>query len=152
MRLRRVHVLVVTVIGVGFTAWTGATRQTRTVDDAALKNAAKNSGEWLTVGRDYAEQRYSPLTQINAPMSATWRLAWSFEDRHRAAVPRKRRRSSGQRRALRHHQLEHRLCRRCADRQGAMAVRSKVDRTIAATGTSRLCCGVISRGIALYRG
>ena len=35
------------------------------VDDARLRDAAQESGNWLSYGRDYGQQRYSPVTQIN---------------------------------------------------------------------------------------
>ncbi|MBS0601930.1 MAG: PQQ-binding-like beta-propeller repeat protein [Proteobacteria bacterium] len=35
------------------------------VDDARLRDAAQESGNWLSYGRDYGQQRFSPLTQIN---------------------------------------------------------------------------------------
>ena len=37
--------------------------QTKTpqVDDAALRSAASAPDQWLTIGRDYAETRFSPL-------------------------------------------------------------------------------------------
>lgn len=35
------------------------------VDDARLRDAAQESGNWLSYGRDYGQQRYSPLKQIN---------------------------------------------------------------------------------------
>lgn len=35
------------------------------VDDARLKNADTDRANWLTHGRDYAQQRFSPLTQID---------------------------------------------------------------------------------------
>lgn len=36
------------------------------VDDARLASAASNRGDWLTYGRDYGQQRFSPLDQVNA--------------------------------------------------------------------------------------
>lgn len=36
------------------------------VDDERLKSAASNRGDWLTYGRDYGQQRFSPLDQVNA--------------------------------------------------------------------------------------
>ena len=36
------------------------------IDDARLLNAASDRSSWLTYGHDYASQRYSALTQINA--------------------------------------------------------------------------------------
>ena len=39
--------------------------QAAVVDDARLI-AAPSSEQWLTIGRDYAETRFSPLTEINS--------------------------------------------------------------------------------------
>lgn len=36
------------------------------VDDSRLRTAAGNRSDWLMYGRDYAQQRFSPLDQINA--------------------------------------------------------------------------------------
>jgi glucose dehydrogenase len=35
------------------------------IDDARLRAAADNRSDWLTYGRDYGQQRFSPLDQIN---------------------------------------------------------------------------------------
>ena len=35
------------------------------IDDARINNAESEPGNWLAYGRDYEEQRFSPLTQIN---------------------------------------------------------------------------------------
>src|SRR4051812_10425640 len=44
--------------------------------DARLTNAGAEAGSWLTNGRTYSEQRYSPLTQINAGNVGRLGLAW----------------------------------------------------------------------------
>ena len=45
----------------------------RLIDDAALKNAAKNGEEWTTYGFTQGETRYSPLNQINTSnVSEAW--------------------------------------------------------------------------------
>jgi glucose dehydrogenase len=36
------------------------------VDDQRLTTAGENRGEWLLYGRDYGQQRFSPLDQVNA--------------------------------------------------------------------------------------
>jgi quinohemoprotein ethanol dehydrogenase len=54
-------------------------QQARRVDDLALKNAGKSSGEWLTYGLTQAETRYSPLDQINAANVKRLALAWSYD-------------------------------------------------------------------------
>jgi PQQ-dependent dehydrogenase (methanol/ethanol family) len=60
--------------------------------DAARIEAAENNAEWLTVGRTYSEQRYSPLAQINRDNVGTLGLAWYYEfdastDRGMEATP-----------------------------------------------------------------
>jgi glucose dehydrogenase len=35
------------------------------IDDQRLRSAAENRGDWLLYGRDYGQQRFSPLDQIN---------------------------------------------------------------------------------------
>ncbi len=39
-------------------------------------NASGNAGQWLSHGRDYSEQRYSPLTQVTADNIDQLSLAW----------------------------------------------------------------------------
>jgi quinohemoprotein ethanol dehydrogenase len=46
------------------------------VDGKALLAAADNRSEWLTHGRTYDEQRFSPLEQINTGNVKTLGLAW----------------------------------------------------------------------------
>ena len=49
------------------------------VDDAALAKPDARNQDWLSYGRDYYEQRFSPLDQINDANAAKLGLAWSFE-------------------------------------------------------------------------
>lgn len=44
-----------------------------------LLSAGSNNSEWLTHGRTYAEDRFSPLDQINQDSVAELGVAWSFE-------------------------------------------------------------------------
>ncbi len=46
------------------------------LDGAAIANADRHPGDWLSHGRDYQEQRFSPLTQINAANVGRLGLAW----------------------------------------------------------------------------
>ena len=41
-------------------------RRAANVDDKALRNAGKTGEEWITHGINYAEQRFSPLKQIDS--------------------------------------------------------------------------------------
>ena len=43
----------------------GASTTVAQIDDARIENAAEEPGTWLAYGRDFREQRFAPLTQIN---------------------------------------------------------------------------------------
>ena len=49
------------------------------VDAARLTAADKDPGDWMSQGRTYGEQRFSPLTKINTTNVGKLGLAWSFE-------------------------------------------------------------------------
>lgn len=51
------------------------------VDQARLDNADSEPGNWMSYGRTYSEQRYSPLTQIDAGNVGTLGLGWVYETR-----------------------------------------------------------------------
>ena len=60
------------------------------IDGARIANADAAPGEWLTHGRTYSEQRYSPLDDINRDTVKRLNLAWRFdlpEDRGIEATP-----------------------------------------------------------------
>jgi glucose dehydrogenase len=46
------------------------------VDAARLSAAERDPGNWLTYGRTYSEQRFSPLTRITAENAQKLGLAW----------------------------------------------------------------------------
>src|SRR4029077_3878002 len=51
----------------------------REVDDAILKAGSKTGEEWISYGVNWSEQRYSPLSQINAANVSRLGPAWSFD-------------------------------------------------------------------------
>jgi quinohemoprotein ethanol dehydrogenase len=55
--------------------------QARRIDDAALKNAGRSAsdGDWLSYGLTPEETRYSPLKQIDASNVKRLGLVWSYE-------------------------------------------------------------------------
>ncbi len=118
------------------------TPPTEGVTDAMI--AAADGGEWLTYGRDYAEQRFSPLTQIDDKSVGKLGLSW-FADldtaRGQEATP------------LMHNGVLY-----------VTSAWSKVYAYDAATGQLkwsydpkvpretlvRACCDAVNRGVALY--
>ena len=60
------------------------------VDAARLVGADKEPGNWMTYGRSYSEQRFSPLNKINADNVKNLGLAWYYDldtDRGQEATP-----------------------------------------------------------------
>ncbi|HEV2196972.1 MAG TPA: PQQ-dependent dehydrogenase, methanol/ethanol family [Candidatus Acidoferrum sp.] len=49
------------------------------VDAARIIHADNEAGNWMTYGRTYSEQRFSPLNQINDQNVSRLGLAWSFD-------------------------------------------------------------------------
>ncbi|MBZ5859619.1 PQQ-dependent dehydrogenase, methanol/ethanol family [Flavihumibacter profundi] len=52
---------------------------TAAIDDKALLNADHDPGNWLSYGRNYSEDRYSPLDQVNKENVNKLGLAWSLD-------------------------------------------------------------------------
>ena len=116
------------------------------VDDARLRQADADTANWLTHGRTYSEQRHSPLKQINDTSITRLGLAWSVDM-----------------------QTLHGLEATPLVKDGVMYLTgtwSVVYALDARTGAQRwkfdpeaskdhdkfMCCGVVNRGVALYRG
>ena len=49
------------------------------IDTKRILAADDAPGDWLSYGRDYGEQRFSPLTQVNKKTVKDLELAWSFD-------------------------------------------------------------------------
>ena len=49
------------------------------IDTKRILAADDAPGDWLAYGRDYGEQRFSPLTQVNKETIGDLELAWSFD-------------------------------------------------------------------------
>ena len=122
-----------------------AARQTRRVDDSALKNAGKGT-DWVTYGHSYSEQRYSTLKQIDTTNVGRLSLAWSLEvgpgGGPQEATP----------------LFANGVLYGITNWSITFAVDARTGKEIwrynpeVVHGGVRLCCGVHNRGIALYEG
>jgi quinohemoprotein ethanol dehydrogenase len=121
-------------------------KKTAWIDDERILNAESEPGNWLAYGRTYEEQRFSPLTQINAENVSELGLAWSKDmgtNRAQESTP--------------------------IVVDGIMYFTSSWSRVFAVdpvTGESlwsydpqvpgefgrRACCDVVNRGVAVYQG
>ncbi len=116
------------------------------VDDAQLRAAASDPDDWITHGRTYREERYSPLAQIDASNVRRLGLIWSFDletVRGVEATPLVR---DGVMYLTSAWSVVHAL----DARTGAELWRW--DPQVPRSYGRRACCDVVNRGVALYGG
>src|ERR1700689_1331484 len=123
-------------------------QQAPRVDDSVLKNAAKSGDEWLTYGQNPGETRYSPLKQIDATNVSRLGLAWPSHvgqgGGHQEGTP------LGWNGTL----------YGITNWSGVFAVDARTgkerwrwDPEVNQTAVrGKICCGVVNRGIAIYKG
>jgi quinohemoprotein ethanol dehydrogenase len=152
MTASRMKWLLLGISGIAFVTWTtlAVQQQVKKIDDKALKDAGKGT-EWLSRGMNWGEQRYSTMTQINPENVGKLALAWSYE-----VGP-----GGGSQQA--NPLYSNGVLYTVTNWSIVAAVDAKTgkeiwrydpqaDRTMTEPGKSRLCCGVNSRGVALYEG
>src|SRR5207244_10698990 len=118
------------------------------VDDGALRNGRGAAGEWLTNGLDRAETRYSPLKHITTENVDRLRLGWSYELRSsgggQLATPLV---WNGTLYGITNWSVVFAVDARTGRERWRWD--TEVDQ---AAVRSKVCCGVVSRGVALYQG
>jgi quinohemoprotein ethanol dehydrogenase len=146
------RLLLVGFLGIVLLIWTTSAvgQQVKKIDDKALKSAGKGT-EWTINGMDWGEQRYSTMTQINPGNVSKLAPVWSYElgsgGGNQQATP----------------LFSNGVLYTVTNWSIVAAVDAKTgkelwrydpdaDRTMIQPGKSRLCCGVNSRGVALYEG
>jgi len=132
-------------LGLAATICSGETKPAQ-VDDAALRNAASAPNEWLTIGRDYAETRFSPLRQITSTNVTRLGLAWSYDPgslRGLEATP----------------LVANGVLYATSDWSNVFALDARTGRELWRWDAKadrirgyRACCDVVNRGVALYKG
>jgi len=122
--------------------------QTLRIDDAALRNAGKNGGEWLSYGLTPGETRYSSLSQINTSNVGKLGLAWSVEVGRggggQEATPLY---WNGTLYSITNWSIVFALDARTGKEKWRWDPEVNQDKT-----RPFICCGVVQRGIALYDG
>ncbi len=145
------------VLAVSAAAWVAVSQlgaqQKRQVNDAILKTGGKQGEEWVSYSVNWSEQRYSPLSQINASNVATLKTVWSYD------LPAARGSQNGlhpEGTPLAFNGVLYNI----APWSVVYAVDPKTGKEIWHSDPdvnqdvwrSRICCGVVNRGIALYEG
>lgn len=134
------------------TPLTGFAQSPRQVDDAALRTGSPSGAEWLSYNVNWSEQRYSPLKEINAGNISRLGLAWYLDIPAAGGNPQY------------HQEATPLVFNNVLYSIGPWSVVYAVDLR---TGKelwhqdpdvnqqvwqSRICCGVVNRGLALYKG
>jgi PQQ-dependent dehydrogenase (methanol/ethanol family) len=111
--------------------------------DSAMMAAMADSGNWASYGRDYTNQRYSPLSRIGTGNVSGLKLAWTY----RTGIP-------------------HAFETSPVVIDGTMYISTALNHVIALDartgekrweyapqlGTTVFCCGPVNRGVAVYGG
>ncbi len=84
MRTRYTALLTGSVMAVGLLAalaigWPASAQQPRKVDEVMIRNAAKTGEEWLSYNLSPQEQRYSPLKLIDTSNVSKLSPVWSYD-------------------------------------------------------------------------
>jgi quinohemoprotein ethanol dehydrogenase len=148
MRARKMRWLVLSVVGFVLATWVALGQQARRVDDNALRNAGRTGEEWLSYGLTPGETRYSPLKQIDTTNVSRLGLAWTYD-----VGPG----GGGQENTpLMHNGTLYGITNwsivfAVDARTGKEKWRwdPEVNRTAV---QPKICCGVVSRGLAFYQG
>jgi PQQ-dependent dehydrogenase (methanol/ethanol family) len=150
MRARKMAWLLPVLGAVIVTAWTLTAQQPKKVDDAALKDAARNPQEWITYNLGWSEQRYSTLAQINDSNVSRLGLAWFADIPAAPGNPQNRQEGT----PLIYNGVLYSITPWSVvyavdARTGKEMWRSdpEVNQQV---WQSRICCGVVNRGIAMY--
>ena len=116
------------------------------IDDNALRNADANMGDWLTHGRNYSEDRYSTLDQISKENLDSLGLAWTLEVGSTRGIQATPIVVDG----VMYFTGPWSVVYAVDARKGELIWKHdpKVDRAKAAD----FCCGVVNRGVAIYKG
>ena len=118
----------------------------RLIDDMALVAAEGRPGDWLTYGRTYEEQRFSPLDQINVENVSELAVDWVYDlqaDRGTEATPIV---VDGVIYATSAWSTVHAVD--AATGEPVWDFDPQVERQSAIN----LCCGIVNRGVALHEG
>lgn len=116
------------------------------VDDSRLRAADSDRSNWLTHGRTYSEQRYSPLDEINTTNVAHLAAVWTFftgQSRGHESTPIV---VDG----VLYFTSAWSIVHAVDARNGAEIWR--YDPQVPRDTAAKACCDVVNRGVAVYRG
>ncbi len=133
------------------TAWTMMAQQPKKVDDAALKDAARNPEEWITYNLGWSEQRNSTLAQNHDSNVSRLGLAWYYDI---PSIPGGNDGGRQEGTPLVHDGMLYSITPwsivYAVDGHTGKEVWHSDPEVNRAVTQGRICCGVVNRGIAIY--
>ena len=108
--------------------------------------AEQNDSDWLSYGRDYHEQRYSSLSQINTDNVSQLGMAWAFETDHNRGLEATPLIKDGVMYVTGNWSVVYALDARSGQ------LLWKYDPQVPKEWGKMACCGVVNRGVAIYEG
>ena len=121
-------------------------RTTAAVDAATLIDADKTPGAWMSYGRTYSEQRYSPLSQINTDTVEQLGLAWYYDLKTDRGVEATSIVVDGVMYMTSSWSIVHALDARTGKQLWTF------DPEVAKDKVKHTCCGPVNRGVAVWQG
>ncbi len=116
------------------------------VDARRLQQADKEPGNWMSHGRTYSEQRFSPLAQINDGNVASLGLAWSYDLETQRGIEATSIVVDGVMYTTSSWSIVHALDARTGEHLWTF------DPEVAQEKLKHTCCGPVNRGVAVWKG
>jgi quinohemoprotein ethanol dehydrogenase len=127
-------------------ATAGSSGAVAAVDSKRLINADTEPGNWMSYGRTYSEQRFSPLDQINTANVSDLGLAWSFDLATERGVEATSIVVDGVMYATSSWSIVHALDARTGQHLWTFDPQVKKEKA------RHACCDVVNRGVAVWQG
>lgn len=119
---------------------------TLAVDDQRLRQADQTPEDWLSYGRNYSEDRFSILDQINTENVDSLGLAWSYNMQQQRGIEATPIVVDGIMYVTGNYSMVYAI----NARNGELIW--KYDPEVDAMVGIKACCGAVNRGVALYKG
>ena len=123
-----------------------AAAQPAQVDSQRLVQADDEPGNWMSYGRTYSEQRYSPLKQVNTDTVADLGLAWSYDLKTERGIEATSIVVDGVMYTTSAWSIVHAINARNGEHLWTF------DPMVAKQKAKHTCCDVVNRGVAVWKG
>jgi quinohemoprotein ethanol dehydrogenase len=146
MRHKAFNRLLLACAGIWILAMAGCSPRPTVVDDASLRAADGDSANWVTYGRTYSEQRFSPLKQIDEQSVSKLGLTWTYNFETLRGVEATPLVKDGVMYTTSAWSIVYAFDAKTGNQLW------KFDPKVPKDHAKYVCCDVVNRGVALYKG